>query len=148
MEDIHIDLELIFAVISGKVSAAINRRMYKDFHQAGINITPEQWLVLSYLWHTDGITQQQLCDATFKEKSSITRLLDNLEKQNIVVRIPEKTDKRINLIYLTKKGKELQEIVKPVTLATMKKAIKGLTEEEVRTGEILFKKIFNNLKES
>ena len=39
----------------------------------------------------------------------MTRLIDNMEKQHLVVRISDKKDRRTNLIHLTKDGKELEE---------------------------------------
>lgn len=50
----------------------------------------------------DGVTQQELCNATFKDKPSMTRLIDNMERQHLVVRISDKKDRRTNLIHLTK----------------------------------------------
>jgi DNA-binding MarR family transcriptional regulator len=51
-----------------------------------------------------GLSQQQLCDATFRDKPSITRLVDNLEKLQLVKRVASKDDRRINMIYLTKQA--------------------------------------------
>ena len=39
----------------------------------------------------------------------MTRLIDNMERQHLVVRISDKKDRRTNLIHLTKDGKELEE---------------------------------------
>jgi DNA-binding MarR family transcriptional regulator len=146
MENLLIDIEMIFAILSGKVSSAINRKLYKAFRETNLSISPEQWSVLLYLWQGDGVTQQELCKATFKDKPSITRLITNLEKQNLVVRIPHKDDKRNNLIYLTKNGRDLYKVVKPITTKTMEQAVKGLNMDEIKIGEEIFKKVFNNLQ--
>lgn len=146
MENIKLDLEVIFAILSGRVTLAINRHLRREFRQAEIEITPEQWTVLLYLWNKDGVTQQDLCNVTFKDKPSMTRLLDNMEKLYLVVRIPNPDDKRTNMIHLTKKGKEIKEIIRPITLSALKKAIKGLTEKEVETGERLFSTILKNIE--
>lgn len=53
----------------------------------------------------DGVTQQELCNATFKDKPSMTRLIDNMEKQHLVIRVPDKKDRRTNKIHLTENGK-------------------------------------------
>ena len=45
MNSFVLDVKLVLAVMSGKVSSAINRRMYRNFRNAGIDITPEQWSV-------------------------------------------------------------------------------------------------------
>lgn len=49
-EQFNFDIKLIFAILNGKVSAAINRKLYRNFRQYNVDITPEQWTVLLYLW--------------------------------------------------------------------------------------------------
>ena len=112
IEQFNFDIQLIFAILNGKVSAAINRKLSRNFRQNGMEITPEQWTVLLFLWEKDGVTQQELCNATFKDKPSMTRLIDNMERQHLVVRISDKKDRRTNLIHLTKTGKELEEMAR------------------------------------
>src|SRR5438874_11493553 len=90
----------LYSFITGKGSTAIDRRLQKKLSATDLNITIEQWSVLYHLWKEDGLSQQQLCDATFRDKPSITRLVDNLEKLNLVKRVPSDNDRRINLIYL------------------------------------------------
>ena len=86
----------LYSFITGKASTAIARRLQKKFNRPGLNITIEQWSVLYHLWKEDGISQQELCNATFRDKPSITRLVDNLEKLNLVKRVPSENDRRIN----------------------------------------------------
>ena len=129
IEQFNFDIQLIFAILNGKVSAAINRKLSRNFRQNGMEITPEQWTVLLFLWEKDGVTQQELCNATFKDKPSMTRLIDNMERQHLVVRISDKKDRRTNLIHLTKTGKELEEMARFIANKTLKsstlRAIKG-----------------------
>ena len=73
----------LYSFITGKASTAVARRLQKNFKESAIDITIEQWSVLYHLWKEDGRTQQQLCDATFRDKPSITRLVDNLEKSKL-----------------------------------------------------------------
>ena len=73
IEQFNFDIRLIFAILNGKVSAAINRKLYRNFRQNGLEISPEQWTVLIFLWEKDGVTQQELCNATFKDKPIMTR---------------------------------------------------------------------------
>lgn len=50
IEQFSFDIQLIFAILNGKVSAAINRKLSRNFRQNGVEITPEQWTVLLFLW--------------------------------------------------------------------------------------------------
>lgn len=147
MEQFNFDIKLIFAILNGKVSAAIYRKLYRNFRLYNLEITPEQWTVLLYLWEKDGVTQQELCNATYKDKPSMTRLIDNMEKQNLVVRISSKTDRRINQIHLTRIGKELEEKSRFVANKTLKEALKGLSTEELKISQEVLRKVFFNTKD-
>lgn len=153
MTDIHqdkdiIDLDIIFPIINGKVSTAINRKMFRNFKKEQLDITPEQWTVLSFLWKEDGVSQQKLCDATFKDKPSMTRLIDNLVKQKLVVRKTPKADRRANLIHLTKKGKSIQDKAQRAVYDTMEYALAGIDEEGMNQVRTILKIVFDNIQEA
>src|SRR5438270_12969169 len=97
----------LYSFITGKASTAIARRLQKKFNHSGINLTIEQWSVLYHLWKQDGSSRQELCNATFRDKPSITRLIDNLEKLNLVKRVPDEKDRRINKVYTTRLAQKL-----------------------------------------
>lgn len=146
IESINFDISLIFAILNGKVSAAINRKLVRNFREAGLDITPEQWTVLLYLWEKDGVSQQELCNATFKDKPSMTRLIDNMEKLNLVVRIASKDDRRTNLVHLTRLGRELESEARRVSTLTLKEALQGVTSEELSISQEVLRKVFANAK--
>ena len=112
-----------------------------------MEITPEQWTVLLYLWEKDGVTQQELCNATFKDKPSMTRLIDNMERQHLVIRVPDKRDRRTNKIHLTENGKKLEEKARFIANKTLKETLHGLTLEELRISQEVLRKIFTNTKD-
>lgn len=145
-EQINFDISLIFAILNGKVSAAINRKLVRNFRENGLEITSEQWTVLLFLWEKDGVSQQELCNATFKDKPSMTRLIDNMERVNLVVRIACANDRRTNLVYLTRQGRELQERARMVANRTLKEALVGVTPEEMRISQEVLRKVFLNAK--
>ena len=147
IEQFNFDILLIFAILNGKVSAAINRKLIRNFRMYGLDITPEQWTVLMFLWKKDGATQQEICNATFKDKPSMTRLIDNMGKQRLVVRTPHKKDRRTNLIHLTEEGRRLEDKARFVANLTLGEALKGLTLEELNIGQEVLRKIFNNTKD-
>ena len=146
IEQFDFDVTLIFAVLNGRVSAAINRRLVMDFNEKGIDISPEQLTVLSLLWKKDRVTQQELCNITFKDKPNMTRLIDSLEKKGLAKRITDENDKRNNLIVLTPEGKAIEEKAFLVANATMREALVNVTPQELAIGQDLLKKIFNNMQ--
>ena len=145
MDDFGLDIRLVFAVMSGKVSSAINRRMHRNFRNAGLDITPEQWSILVFLWQQDKVTQKVIADATYKDRPSVTRLIDNMEKQGLVTRA-QGSDRRTNKICLTKKGSGLYEKVYPISLKTMQEALNELSEKDISNAQYLLNKIFSNLQ--
>lgn len=147
IEQFDLDIKLIFAILNGRVSSAINRTLHRNFRKNGLDITPEQWTVLIYLWEKDGVTQQELCNATFRDKPSMTRLLDNMEKLHLIVRISQESDRRVNLIHLTKTGKELEPKARVISNQTLKEALHGVKIEELRIIQDVLRKVFTNMKD-
>ncbi len=135
----------LYSFITGKASTAIARRLQKNFKQSGINISIEQWSVLYHLWKEDGMSQQQLCDATFRDKPSITRLVDNLEKLKLVKRVASKDDRRINMIYLTPEAQKLQEQTMMVASQTLNEALEGVTNGQVEIAKEVLQMVYENL---
>jgi len=136
----------LYSFITGKASTAIGRRLQKNFKQANLDITIEQWSVLYHLWKQDGMSQQQLCDATFRDKPSITRLVDNLEKLKLVKRNSSKEDRRMNLIVLTDEGKELEEKCMMLANTTLNEALLGVTNGQVEIAKEVLQMVYDNLK--
>lgn len=136
----------LYSFITGKASTAIARRLQKNFKMAGIDITIEQWSVLYHLWKLDGLSQQQLCDATFRDKPSITRLVDNLEKLGLVQRVASKDDRRINKIYLTSQAADLQEQTMLVANQTLNEALSGVTNGQIEIAKEVLQMVYDNLK--
>lgn len=144
MTQLHTDE--VFTILTGKISTAINRTFLRAFALEGVDITTEQWSILACLWQKDRVTQQALCSLTLKDKPSMTRLIDNLEKRNLVIRVADHKDRRINLIHLTDAGMALQakarEIVQKIAFKTLNK----ITDEELNVCRSVLKKIMTNLQ--
>ena len=136
----------LYSFITGKASTAIARRLQKNFKQSGLDITIEQWSVLYHLWKQEGQSQQQLCDATFRDKPSITRLVDNLEKLKLVKRVPSKEDRRINLIYLTKEAIQLQEKSMELANQTLNESLLVVTNGQIEIAKEVLHTVYENLK--
>ena len=136
----------LYSFITGKASTAIARRLQRKINQAGLNITIEQWSVLYHLWKNEGQSQQQLCNATFRDKPSITRLVDNLEKLNLVKRVASETDRRINLIYLTKQGHKLEEQTMQLADETLNEALEKVPAAKIDVCKEVLQIVYDNLK--
>ena len=135
----------LYSFITGVASTAIARRLQKNFKQHGIDITIEQWSVLYHLWKEEGQSQQQLCDATFRDKPGITRLVDNLEKLNLVKRVASESDRRVNKIYLTRHAQKIQEQAMALAEETLNDALEGVPPDQVELCKEVLQKVYDNL---
>jgi MarR family transcriptional regulator, organic hydroperoxide resistance regulator len=136
----------LFELLTGKISSTINKALLRKFAQEKVEITTEQWTVMTCLWNQDKVTQQTLSTLTQKDKPSITRLIDNLEKRQYVVRVSDPSDRRINLIHLTKAGTELQSRANEIVRNVAEAALLDINENELELFRLTLKKIMNNLK--
>jgi DNA-binding MarR family transcriptional regulator len=136
----------LYSVINGVASTAVARRLQKNFRNAGLEITIEQWSILYHLWKEDGLSQQELCTRTFRDKASITRLIDNIEKLGLVERIASKDDRRVNLVYFTDAAKPLQEATYNIANQTMNEALQGISKEEIEIVKSVFQRVYENSK--
>jgi DNA-binding MarR family transcriptional regulator len=135
----------LYSFITGKASTAIARRLQKKFNQNDLNLTIEQWSVLYHLWKDDGKSQQELCNATFRDKPSITRLIDNLEKLNLVKRVADGNDRRINKVFLTKSAEKLQEQTMALAEETLNEALEGVPAEHIELCKQVLQQVYENL---
>ncbi|HTG55593.1 MAG TPA: MarR family winged helix-turn-helix transcriptional regulator [Niabella sp.] len=146
MPNNHFKKSELYSFITGIASTAIARRLQKKFNNADLNLTIEQWSVLYHLWKEDGISQQDLCQATFRDKPSMTRLVDNLEKAGLVTRIASKTDRRKNLVYLTDKAKAIQDQCHGFAAETVEEALTGVSLDDIEICRVVLKQVYENLK--
>ena len=136
----------LYSFVTGKASTAIARRLQKKFNSSGLNLTIEQWSVLYHLWKQDGISQQELCNATFRDKPSITRLVDNLEKLNLVKRVASESDRRINMIFLSKQAQKIQEEAMGLAEETLNEALETVHPEKIEVCKEVLQIVYDNLK--
>lgn len=120
--------EYFYNFLTGKYSIAVMRRLQRNLKEAGLSITSEQWSIMYNLWVEEGLTQQELAIRTFRDKPSVTRLINNLERLNLVIRVNDKNDRRSNLIYLTKTGRKMKDEGMKQANNTIEQALGGMTE--------------------
>ncbi|HCN84770.1 MAG TPA: MarR family transcriptional regulator [Sphingobacteriaceae bacterium] len=115
---------------------------------SNLDLTFEMLQVLKFLWNNQNANQQEIANMTLKDKASLTYLIDNLTKRNLVFRTEDKDDRRNKLISLTPEGLALKEIIEPWIDEMYTLAGKEISPELLTSGTTLFKKINDNLEES
>ncbi len=144
MDNYNAIIDSSIGYLVGRLSRAIIKRLSKKFQDAGMGVSYEQWSILVHLYRQDGQTQQALARTAVKDKAAITRLLNGLEKKNIVLRIPDHSDKRSNLVYLTNKAKELKPHLVGFVEEMLHEAEQGIDPEEMNQCRMTINRIFAN----
>ncbi|MHB8085492.1 MAG: MarR family winged helix-turn-helix transcriptional regulator [Dehalococcoidia bacterium] len=87
----------------------VMRKVYEHYEDrlAPFNLTTPQYLIFSALWAGDGITIGELGQRVSLDGSTVTGILDRMEKNSYVERRPNAEDRRSALVYLTPKAKEV-----------------------------------------
>lgn len=145
MPNNHFSRGELYSFITGLASTALARRLQKNFKQEGVDITVEQWSVLYHLWKEDGLSQQELCNRSFRDKPSVTRLVDNLEKQHLVKRVSSRKDRRMNMIHLTESGRDLQVLTLSMADRTLNEALEGVSAPEIELCKGVLQRVYDNL---
>ncbi|MBQ7540539.1 MAG: winged helix-turn-helix transcriptional regulator [Bacteroidaceae bacterium] len=143
--ELDFDVSLIFAILNGKVFTAMNKKLQKKFIEGGLRITPEQWTVLFFLSEEDLITQRQLCDRVYKDKPSMTRIINMMEAENLVERRLNFEDHRSNLIHLTAYGRAVRDRAEKIALITLKESLRGLGLSDIHIAQEVLRRIFLNI---
>jgi len=139
-------LEKSLGYAMGRATRSLGALVNRNFAAAGYDVTCEQWSILTNLGKKNGLSQQELTGLLCKDKTSITRLIDNMENHNLVVRIPDKSDGRQKLIYLTKKGKILQEKLVGIIQNTLAEAKKSISANDLEVCKKVLHQIYENTK--
>lgn len=140
------DLEKTILPHVGKAAKMMGIYMVEKFKEHHLDLTREQFILLMKLHEQDGRIQNDLAMITERNKASLTRLINTMEKKNLVARIPSKTDKRINCIHLTKHGRKTFKMTRPIINQITKEIQKGIRKDEIQTVIKVMDRILTNIK--
>ena len=101
--------------------------------QKNVPLTPEQFLLIDLLWNQGPMSQQQLADQMQKDKNSVTKLVDAIERKGFVFRQQNAFDRRSNTLVLTEKALELRDDAKQKGISILDEMLEGISEAELRS---------------
>lgn len=105
-----------------------------------------QGRILYVLWSRDGISLRELADKTGLAPTTLTSMVDRMEKAGLVCRMLDKNDRRKTLLALTAKAKNLEQDYKAVSDKMSEIFYKGFSDDEIRTCEAMLARILDNMK--
>jgi len=132
--------------LTNVVARSLNSRLAKRFTQAGIDLTAEQFGAMLLLWNEDGRNQQEIARGVAIEKSTVSRLIDGLEKHGLAVRTQDPADSRQKLIVLTDKGREIRDESVQIAHSLLNEAQSGITDAELFLCRDVLGRMLRNLK--
>lgn len=113
--------------------------------QMDVPLTPEQFMLIDLLWNQGEMTQQQLADQLQKDKNSVTKLVDAIERKGFVVRRQNKHDRRANILVLTDRANQLKPDAKQKGISILDQILEGISEDELRSFLVTLKKLNVNM---
>ena len=138
MESITLDIKRV----NGKIHRAISNRCREN----DLNITPVQGRLLMYLAEHDDVTATDILDELKSiSKSTLSEVLNVMEKNDLVKRVESSTDSRRKLLILTDKAKKVVNNMKEDFVSINEKALEGVSLEEQKIFREVLEKIGRNM---
>lgn len=124
-------------------------KAYRRFAQAriaaaGLDVTIDQWLVLTAVREHPDVTQRQIGALVFKDFASVTRILQLLEVKALIRRAPDRRDARRTRLTLTASGESLVAQLTPIIAANRRHALRGVPTADVTCAQHVLAAILAN----
>lgn len=78
----------------------------------------------------DGVSQKEIRESLPISKSTTSKTVDNLVRKGYLRKERDSEDRRVTLIYLTDKGREIEDVIKDVEKRAGKRMLENFSEEE------------------
>jgi MarR family transcriptional regulator, organic hydroperoxide resistance regulator len=125
---------------------ASRAEMYRRFKRHGVELTPEQWMVLVRLWQEEGVTQSALAERTFRDLPTMSRIVAVMERNGLVLRRRDKSDGRARLVYLSERGKSLRRALVGEARRMVDDLLDGIPESDVAVTRRTLQRALANLE--
>jgi DNA-binding MarR family transcriptional regulator len=138
------DMDDAVGYIIETTEQALKRGLRQRFREADVDITPYQWVILYRLWEREGRNQSELAEVSLKDRATVTRILDVMEKRGLIVRKTDKSDRRTYKVYLTPRAKKLKQTLPTVAASYLEEFTRGIDPEELAVAKRVLTKIREN----
>lgn len=131
--------------LMAKIRQVGERIFMRKLKEYGVEINPAQGRIMFALWQNDNIPINELARKTQLGKSTLTSMLDRLEKAGYIRRVPSSTDRRKTLIRRTQKDRDLEKQYVTLSQDFSKIWYKDFTKKQIDDFERALEKILSNL---
>jgi DNA-binding MarR family transcriptional regulator len=108
-------------------------------------VTVSRYRTLAILMELAGLTVNELARHSSIERSALSRLLDQLESEALIVRRPNRADRRAVEIRITPKGRTAFLVMRPVRRAVLRRATEGIAPGELERMRAMIQLMLHNL---
>lgn len=141
---IRYDFENSMGFVVNTTAKAFQRSFDIELRK-NVGVTLSQWRVVGTLVLQPGLTQKEIADKVGVEGATLVPIIDKMEKEGLLKRKPDSSDRRINRIYLTPKADSLWESMIECALRIRKSSSKNISESDIQTTLETLRKITKNL---
>jgi len=128
-----------------RVTLVMTSAFKKAFAAAGVGIVRPAYLgVLWCLWNEEGVKTIDLGRCAGLEPSTMTGLLDRMERDGFVIRSPDPDDRRVQVIHLTESGRKMQRTVKRMVDETLALMLQGISDEDIESTKKVLRRVLEN----
>lgn len=128
-----------------RVSLLVTAALKKEFASSGVErVKPAYLCVLMSLWQEDGLKVIELSKKAGLEPSTMTGLLDRMERDELVERTTDLTDRRVLRIHLTKIGRQIRDPVLNVVERVITEVFAGIPQEGISQTKKFLRQVLAN----
>jgi MarR family transcriptional regulator for hemolysin len=139
------DFESSIGFIVNRTARAFVKALDSELHDR-VGITVGQWKVIVMLMKHNGLTQKEIADRLGLEGPTLIPIIDKMEKDELVVRKVDPSDRRNNRIYRTEKADALWDGMMQCASKVRQVSVKGISEADLKTMRATLDKIWHNLR--
>jgi len=114
---------------------------------AKYNITFSQFMVLEALYSKGDMSVGEVRERILSSVGTISLIVNNLVKLNLVERLSDEKDRRVSILHLTKEGYDLISKLAPENQTMINESMKVLSQDEKEELKYLLKKLGGRLDE-
>ncbi|QZT37503.1 MarR family transcriptional regulator [Halosquirtibacter xylanolyticus] len=128
-----------------RIAMLLKRKVTQIIADYDLSITPDQWVILYYLWEHEKMTIGNLSKVTRKDYANITRIVDKLVNLGYVRKEKSTEDNRITYVEALSKSHEIKNAVESCWIASTEISMRDIGEDEQNMILDLLRRIEQNI---
>lgn len=128
-----------------RLGFVVRKELARRFQDNGFDVGPEEWAILLILWNKGAQTPSALADATIRDRTTVTRLLDGMVAKGLVVRNSDPDDRRKTRVQVSDLGLSVKDGLVAVAQGLIAQTLDGISPEDVDTTVQTLRRMSRNL---